>query len=137
VSSSARLTMILRLPLEPGGISRVRCGHRFPTRGFVFRFSFGPAAGLSPSALVFVLAQETMSGSGVVFICRELASFVVRSCVRRRQTRAGFGLVSLLFLLWARSSLPVPSPSLRLGAVPAARLLGFGFCVTCFFALTG
>jgi hypothetical protein len=92
-------------------------------------------AGLCPSALVFSLVQETTPGSGVMFICRGLASFLVHSCVRCCQTcagpRIGLVLAFLLFLLRARSSLLVPLSSLRFGVIPAVRLLTFHFYVAC------
>jgi hypothetical protein len=92
-------------------------------------------AGLCPPALVFSLVQETTPGSGVMFICRGLASFLVHSCVRCCQTcaglRIGLVLAFLLFLLRARSSLLVPLSSLRYGVIPAVRLLTFHFYVAC------
>jgi hypothetical protein len=115
------------LPVKFGGVSAC-CSARL---------GLGPVAtaGLCPSALVFVLVQETAPGSGVVFIYRGLASFVVHSCVRCCQTcaglRIGLVLTFLLFLLRARSSLLVPSSSLHFGAVPVVHLLSFHFCVAC------
>jgi hypothetical protein len=56
---------------------------------------------LCPSALVFILVQETMPSSGILFIYRGLALFVVHSCVRHCQTSAGIQVVLVLsFLLF-------------------------------------
>jgi hypothetical protein len=56
---------------------------------------------LCPSALVFILVQETVPGSGILFIYHGLALFVVHSCVRHCQTSAGILVVLVLsFLLF-------------------------------------